>query len=303
MDGPWAAEEEGEGAKVRGQGQGQGSGVRGRMSEVMGQGSGVKRPGAEIGDRERERERERGMSDAVNRDMSDPDGTHQTGLARRDSPSQDSDRQDSPSQGSARRDSPGENSPGIENWPHRSEMGASNGSGRYPMPTCPNDKMCYGRWPMADGRWPMADGRQSTGGFCGELALQGCDGLQNFAGDGASVSRVPGRGSWGQVLGGACPLGLGEGSREMGRDMGGEAAGGRGSTAFPEGRLPRQFGNRGGSERHEIAHLGDGRDESLLTGRQEPTKNASWRAEPAIEREFSRAYMEIHGFADAAHPF
>ena len=207
MDGPWAAEEEGEGAKVRGQGQGQGSGVRGRMSEVMGQGSGVKRPGAEIGDRERERERERGMSDAVNRDMSDPDGTHQTGLARRDSPSQDSDRQDSPSQGSARRDSPGENSPGIENWPHRSEMGASNGSGRYPMPTCPNDKMCYGRWPMADGRWPMADGRQSTGGFCGDGHCMGATGCRIsremepvFPG-----SRVPGPGV--RCWAGHAPLG------------------------------------------------------------------------------------------------
>ena len=55
-------------------------------------------------------------------------------------------------------------------------------------------------------RCAMADGRQSTGGFCGELAVHGRDRLQNSAKDRASVSRVPG-----QVQAGECPHGAGGG--------------------------------------------------------------------------------------------
>ena len=72
---------------------------------------------------------------------------------------------------------------------------------------------------------------------------------------------------------GHAPLGLGEGSRGMGRDRGGGASGARGARPFPEKWLSRPFTNREGSGVHETGLSDVVREETLWTGPRKPSRD------------------------------
>ena len=100
---------------------------------------------------------------------------------------------------------------------------------------------------------------------------------------------------------GNAPMGLGEGSQEMGRNRGGGAASARGAGPFPEEMLPRQITNwegRGGMKWHfQAMHVKNPSGEA--TGSVSEPRAGSLRS-PA-SGEILRAYIEIHGFAHAVY--